>query len=200
MTGTVTLDGKTLEQSLGDLVGSSVYRNTLTDSDVDDTGSRLDVIRKYVGAYRELARLELFKEQPDLGRQFYAQDTALALKKVQQGPRKCSGLDLFRKRNGFRASVGAVGFAYGIYFAACLVFLFRQREYPSTFPNPCPNWFHRNQRGAMRAGLSRQRDLNRCFGYQFPIADCRGEVIRGFRFDSGPAQTGPCKNAFPSVR
>lgn len=66
LTGAVTIRGKTLRQSLEDLIGSRMYQEKLTDGDFHYDGSRGDAIKAVVGGYRQVAEAQLRKEFPEL--------------------------------------------------------------------------------------------------------------------------------------
>lgn len=66
LTGTVQRNGKTLRQTLQDLIRSPVYRDRLTDGTFDHDGSRIDVIRSVIGEYRAVALAQLRREIPAL--------------------------------------------------------------------------------------------------------------------------------------
>lgn len=67
LTGTVKINDMTLRENIAHTIQQPFYKNTLTDSDTIDQGSRLGVMQTLIGAYRKTAQEALGKEQPILG-------------------------------------------------------------------------------------------------------------------------------------
>lgn len=84
LTGTVTIGGVTLKQRLEALIASDTYRNSATDGTFDHDGSRIDIIRSVVGAYRQMAERQLRREMPDLHRALLNEQRTRALTRVPQ--------------------------------------------------------------------------------------------------------------------
>jgi len=66
LTGTVTIHGKNLKETLTDFIRSPAYREGLSDGDYDRNGSRIDQLRVIVQAFRDAAKAELRAEIPVL--------------------------------------------------------------------------------------------------------------------------------------
>jgi hypothetical protein len=67
LVGEVEVGGMTVRERLSDLIQSDTYRNRATDGTFDHDGSRVDMIRQVLGAFRERALRELGKELPEVG-------------------------------------------------------------------------------------------------------------------------------------
>lgn len=66
LVGEVTIQGMTLKESLADLIRSPEYREIATDGTFDHDGSRIDLIRRVIGFYRQAAEQQLREEMPNL--------------------------------------------------------------------------------------------------------------------------------------
>lgn len=66
LVGSTKIGGKTLRDSLGELIQSGNYQNRLTDSSEAFEGSRKQAINAVIGKYREAARGLLFQENGDV--------------------------------------------------------------------------------------------------------------------------------------
>jgi len=64
LVGTIKIHGKTLKEQLSELINSKDYKERLSDGDYDLNGSRIDVIRSVIQAYRQVAFEHLAREIP----------------------------------------------------------------------------------------------------------------------------------------
>jgi len=83
LVGEVRINGLTLHESLQRLIRSDAYRNVATDGTFDHDGSRIDLIRRQVGYYRQAAEYQLSREMPDLGRALIQAQRQRALIRVR---------------------------------------------------------------------------------------------------------------------
>ena len=84
LTGEVEVNGQNLRQRLAELFRSDTYRNRATDGDWDYDGSRVDLIRQVVGAYRQKAEAQLRREIPDLDAALRLEARTQQLRRVAQ--------------------------------------------------------------------------------------------------------------------
>jgi hypothetical protein len=83
LVGEVEINGLTVRERLQEVIRSDEYRNVATDGTFDHDGSRIDLIRRVVGAYRQAAERQLSREMPDLGEQLVQAQMRRALIRVQ---------------------------------------------------------------------------------------------------------------------
>jgi len=83
LVGEVEIGGQTLRERLSDLIQSREYREVATDGTYDLDGSRIDLIRRVVGHYRNAAEQRLRREMPDLDRALFAAQRQQQLIRVQ---------------------------------------------------------------------------------------------------------------------
>lgn len=83
LVGEVDIGGVTLREALSDLIHSPEYREDATDGSFDHDGSRMDLIRRLVGYYRQAAEMQLREEMPALDDALTAAQTRQALIRVR---------------------------------------------------------------------------------------------------------------------
>jgi hypothetical protein len=92
LVGLVEIGGQTLRERLSDLIHSPLYRDVATDGTFDHDGSRIDLIRRVIGYYRQAAERALREEIPELDRALTQAEMRRRMIRVQPvAPRDTAG-------------------------------------------------------------------------------------------------------------
>ena len=83
LVGEVELDGVNLRDRLQETIRSPEYREVATDGSFDHDGSRIDLIRRVIGYYRQAAEAKLRDEMPELAAALDTARTRQAFIRVQ---------------------------------------------------------------------------------------------------------------------